>query len=72
LLANLKAKKNLQVSFCNSGDRFIEKEVDENDAFLGPGYYEYKAFVDEKKPQTKSVTVPKVITIISYSIGKTI
>lgn len=48
LLANLKAKKSANLGFSSTQKRFDGKKIDENEAFLGPGYYEHKTFVDEK------------------------
>jgi len=51
LLANLKAKTKVKVPFSSQSKRFQEK-VNETDAWLAPGYYEYKAAFDESKPKT--------------------
>jgi len=40
LLANLKAKRGVNVGFSSNADRFVEKKVVESETFLGPGYYE--------------------------------
>ena len=48
LLANLKAKGRHSgaVPFNSKLGRFENRTVDENDAYLGPGYYEHKSFVE--------------------------
>ena len=55
LLANLKAKGRGGAPFNSKRGRFENKTVDENEAYLGPGYYEHRSFVDgNAKGQTKS------------------
>ena len=49
LLASLKAKRNVEAPFTSKTRRFEEKRISENEAFLGPGYYEYKDFVEQGK-----------------------
>lgn len=51
LLANLKAKTKVNIPFSSQSKRF-EHKVNETDAWLAPGYYEYKATFDESKPKT--------------------
>ncbi|CAI2359206.1 unnamed protein product [Moneuplotes crassus] len=51
LLANLKAKTKVNIPFSSQSKRFTSK-VNETDAWLAPGYYEYKATFDESKPKT--------------------
>ena len=48
LLANLKAKGRVSgdVPFNSKIGRFENRVIDENDAYLGPGYYEHRSFVD--------------------------
>ncbi len=41
LLANLKAKRDInKLGFSSNAPRFEAKKVEENERFLGPGYYE--------------------------------
>jgi hypothetical protein len=48
-LTNLKAAKTEKVSFSTTSKRFDNGKHDENDEFLGPGYYEHRSFVDSQK-----------------------
>jgi hypothetical protein len=56
LLANLKAKKGGAAPFSTGEERFKAKKRDDCDAFLGPGYYESKTFVELEmtRPSGKS------------------
>lgn len=49
LLASLKAKRNVEAPFTFKTGRFEDKKITENEAFLGPGYYEYKDFIENGK-----------------------
>lgn len=52
LLANLKAKTKANIPFSSNADRFKEK-VDENEAWLAPGYYEHRTSFEENKNKQK-------------------
>lgn len=40
-------------AFDSHKERFDEKEVDEVQAFLGPGYYEHKSFINARLEEPK-------------------
>ncbi len=50
MLASLKVKG--PTPFSSSEVRFQNKKIDENERFLGPGYYEVKPFTDVTKPHS--------------------
>ena len=52
LLASLKAKMKLVAPFNSWTDRFRNKEIKDHEKFLGPGYYEFKTFVETTKPRS--------------------
>ena len=52
LLSSIKEKP--QAPFNSAKERFVAKNVDENDKFLGPGYYEVKTFVDNQNTKVGS------------------
>lgn len=49
LLASLKSKMKMVAPFNSRSDRFKNKKVKEHEKFLGPGYYEFKTFVEDSK-----------------------
>lgn len=55
LLSNLKQKTTFR-PFNTSAKRFDGKKTDENDAFLGPGYYENQTHIIQSKPTTKALS----------------
>ena len=40
LLAQLTTKNNTTMAFSSNAPRFSQKQMDESETFLGPGYYE--------------------------------
>lgn len=48
MLANLKAKRGLNVGFSCNAPRFQDKKLEEADTFLGPGYYDYNGTFEQK------------------------
>lgn len=52
LLSSMKEKT--VAPFATGGQRFKQAKIDENQKFLGPGYYEQKTFVDEVKQKKGS------------------
>lgn len=52
LLSSLKAKMKLIAPFNSCSDRFKGPTTKDHERFLGPGYYEFKAFVDSQKPSS--------------------
>jgi hypothetical protein len=52
LLASMKNKA--QIPFSSVDTRFKERKINENDRFLGPGYYEVKTFINETKQKPVS------------------
>jgi hypothetical protein len=52
MLARLRAKSKLVAPFNSCADRFKAKQVKEHEKFLGPGYYEFKSFIDKEKPKS--------------------
>ena len=68
LLASLKAKRNVEAPFTFKKSRFEEKKITENEAFLGPGYYEYKDFVENGKSVLRNAPqLPQVISLRSFN-----
>lgn len=52
IYTNPKLRKSAAVPFSTKTKRFIDKKPDENEMFLGPGYYEHKSFVGIEKVMT--------------------
>lgn len=54
LLSSLKSKMKLIPPFNSCSQRFKEKTIQEHERFLGPGYYEFKTFVESSKSKGMS------------------
>jgi len=54
LLANLHGKNSTTLAFLSNAPRFGNKNSDESEAFLGPGYYEQKSqFTEQERAKTQ-------------------
>jgi hypothetical protein len=53
LLAGLKSKMKLIAPFNSCSERFKAKNIKDHEKFLGPGYYEFKTFSEQQRPQVK-------------------
>lgn len=52
LLSSLKSKMKLVAPFNSCSQRFKQRNIKDHEKFLGPGYYEFKTFVDSaSKPK---------------------
>ena len=51
LLASLKSKIKLSAPFNSGSERFHSKNMKDHERFLGPGYYEFRTFVEDNKPK---------------------
>ena len=52
LLASLKAKSTIVAPFNSCLGRFNTRKAKDHEKFLGPGYYEFKTFVETNKPKS--------------------
>lgn len=52
LLASLKSKMKIVAPFNSKSRRFTTKKLKEHEKFLGPGYYEFRTFVEDSNTKT--------------------
>ena len=52
LLAQLSTKNNTTMAFSSNAPRFNQKQADESETFLGPGYYEQRSCFNQERSKT--------------------